>query len=155
MEFQSFFAGLGAWNWLIGAAVLFILEIVVPGFFLLFFALAAAIVGILALSFDMPWQAELVIFGALSYVGVFFARKFWAPDRQQSERPLLNRRAQQYVGRQYVLEEPIVNGRGKICVGDSLWRVAGPDLPKGERVKVTGSDGAILLVEQSGASANP
>ena len=152
MNLLSFFAEFGAWNWLIGAAVLLILEIVVPGLFLLFFALAAAIVGILALSFDMPWQAEFVIFGALSFVGVFFARKYWAPDQQESERPLLNKRAEQYVGRQYVLEEAIVNGHGKIRVGDSPWRVSDPYLPKGARVTVTGSDGATLLVEQASAS---
>ncbi|GBF27396.1 inner membrane protein YbbJ [bacterium MnTg02] len=152
MNLISFFGELGEWTWLIAAAVLFILEIAVPGLFLLFFALAAAVVGVLALLVDMPWQAELVIFGAFSFVGVMFARKYWTPDQQESERPLLNQRAQQFVGRQYVLAEPIVNGRGKVRIGDSLWQVSGPDLAEGERVKVTDSDGVMLLVERAGVS---
>jgi membrane protein implicated in regulation of membrane protease activity len=59
----------------------------------------------------------------------------------------LNRRGEQFVGRVFVLAEPIENGRGAIHAGDSLWRVSGSDRPVGTRVRVTGSDGALLSVE--------
>ena len=59
----------------------------------------------------------------------------------------LNRRGSELVGRQFALHDAIIGGRGKIRVGDSLWLVSGPDLPAGAQVKVTGQDGAVLLVE--------
>ena len=35
-------AALGAWSWMIAAAVLFVLELVAPGIFLMWFGVAAA-----------------------------------------------------------------------------------------------------------------
>ena len=52
------------------------------------------------------------------------------------DQPLLNRRGEQLVGRTATLTEPIHEGRGRIQLGDTLWRVAGPDLPVGARVRV-------------------
>ena len=54
-----------------------------------------------------------------------------------SDLPLLNRRSEQLIGRTATLTEPISNGRGRIRIGDTLWRVSGPDLPVGTQVKVT------------------
>ncbi|MCB1922411.1 MAG: NfeD family protein, partial [Gammaproteobacteria bacterium] len=51
------------------------------------------------------------------------------------------------VGRVFVLETPIENGFGKVRVGDSLWRVEGPDAAAGSRVRVTSADGVVLVVE--------
>ncbi|HEY5732512.1 MAG TPA: NfeD family protein [Methyloceanibacter sp.] len=31
-------------------------------------------------------------------------------------------------------------------MGDSIWRVEGPELPKGARVRVLGADGTLLKV---------
>ena len=53
----------------------------------------------------------------------------------------LNRRGSQYIGHVFNLDEAIVNGIGKVKVGDGWWRAQGPDLPAGERVKVVGVDG--------------
>ena len=41
----------------------------------------------------------------------------------------------------------IENGVGKAKVGDTYWRVTGPDTPQGEKVKVVGFEGATLKVE--------
>jgi inner membrane protein len=59
----------------------------------------------------------------------------------------LNQRMYDYVGRTYVLDEAIVNGRGKIRIDDTLWMVTGADRGKGEWVKVTAVDGSRLIVE--------
>jgi hypothetical protein len=34
-------------------------------------------------------------------------------------------------------------------VDDSSWRVKGPDLPAGTRVKVTGVDGVVFIVTRA------
>ena len=45
----SYLAGLGAWNWFIAAALLLALETMVPGVHFLWFGIAAAVVGGLAM----------------------------------------------------------------------------------------------------------
>ena len=52
----------------------------------------------------------------------------------------------QHIGQCYDLIDPIVNGRGSVKIGDSIWRVEGPELPKGARVRVLGADGTLLKV---------
>ena len=42
--------------------------------------------------------------------------------------------------------EPIVHGRGRVAVGDSVWLARGPELDAGERVSVVAVDGAVLIV---------
>jgi membrane protein implicated in regulation of membrane protease activity len=146
-EVSSLFVNLGAWNWLILAGLFLVLELLVPGIFLIWFGIAAGIVGALALVFDVAWQWQLVLFALLSRMAVVIARKFFRADDEQSERPLLNRRAQQHVGKSYLVADAIENGRGKVKIGDTLWRAEGPDAAQGARVKVTGADGATLMVE--------
>lgn len=69
------------------------------------------------------------------------------PSVSASEQPDLNRRGAQYLGRIVALEQAIEGGRGKVRLGDTLWTVAGPDLPQGARVRITGSNGTVLEVE--------
>lgn len=138
---------LGAWNWLILAGLFMALELLAPGIFLIWFGIAAAIVGLLALLIEFAWQWQLVLFAMLSLAAVYVANKYLRVGDTVSDRPLLNRRAQQHVGKTYTLVEPIENGRGKVKIGDSLWRVEGPDAPAGVAVRVTGADGTVLHVE--------
>jgi membrane protein implicated in regulation of membrane protease activity len=58
-------------------------------------------------------------------------------------------RAAQYVGRVVTVEEPIAGGRGKVRVGDTVWSAQGSDAPLGARVRVTGTNGCVLLVEHA------
>ena len=47
----------------------------------------------------------------------------------------------------HVIDEPIKDGFGRLALGDTIWRIAGPDLAAGQKVRVVGSDGAVLKVE--------
>jgi len=137
------------WHWWILAGVLLILELSSPVFFFLWLGFAAAAVGFLLLVFpSIPVEAQLVLFGILSIVAVLAWRKYREIRPPVSDQPLLNQRGQQYTGRIFKLDQAIVNGVGKVKVDDSTWRVKGPDLPSGTRVKVTGVDGVIFIVER-------
>ena len=78
---------------------------------------------------------------------VFFIRRSYDPDAEPSDVPALNERAAQYIGRTFTLATAIEGGRGKVRVGDTLWNAAGPDLPAGARVRVTGARASVLEVE--------
>ena len=147
----ALFTGFGPWNWFILAVVLFILETVVPGVHFLWFGVAAVIVGGLALATGIAWQFQIIAFGVLAVLTVFAVRKYVRSDATKSDQPDLNERGQQYVGRSLVVEQAIQNGRGKVRVGDTLWQAEGPDVPVGERVKVTATRGTVLVVERATA----
>ena len=66
------------------------------------------------------------------------------------DQPTLNRRADSYVGRQFTLTQPVIDGVGSLHVDDSQWRISGPDLPAGSRVRVVAADGVTLRVEPAG-----
>jgi membrane protein implicated in regulation of membrane protease activity len=142
---------LGHWVWWVIAGILLILELMAPGVFFIWLAIAAAVTGLVDLVFNLSWQSELLLFAAASAVSVYAGR---AMIRRESaadaDHPHLNRRNQGYVGRSYVLEEAIVNGRGKLTIEGTLWEITGPDSPIGTRVKVTGTDGMKLVVEAAG-----
>lgn len=142
---------LGAWNWLILAVALLILETVLPGVHLLWFGIAAAIIGAVALTTGIVWQWQVLSFVLLSVAVVFWVRRFVRPDVTISDLPDLNVRGQQYVGRAVVVEQAIENGRGRVRVGDTLWSAEGPDAPAGTRVTVTGARGTVLVVERAPA----
>lgn len=136
-------------EWLVAGMVLLVLEIFAPGAFLLWFGVAALVVGIAVwLVPVLPWEVQIVAFALLS-IGALLGFRAWrkrVPARPD-EQPLLNKRAEQMVGRVFIVDQAIVNGRGKIKVGDALWTVTGPELNVGTTVRVLGVHEQILQVE--------
>jgi membrane protein implicated in regulation of membrane protease activity len=137
---------LGGWTWWVLGLVLLAVEVVAPGFFFLWFGIAAILIGVSALLFDWPWQLQVLGFVILSVIAALAGRRFSKTDID-SEDPQLNLRAGRLAGRTFVLAEPIVEGRGRVRIDDTVWQVHGPDAPAGTRIVVTGADGSILRVE--------
>lgn len=137
------------WHWLALGALLLIVELLAPGLFFLWMAQAAGITGLLLLVFPgMGWEFQWVCFSVLSVAGIAMARRYFKTHSIASDQPLLNKRTASYVGRVFTLEQPIVNGSGKIKVDDSIWKIRGEDCPVGTKVVVVGADGTMLLVEK-------
>ncbi|MEN8166530.1 MAG: NfeD family protein [Pseudomonadota bacterium] len=135
------------WHWFILAVVLVILEVFSPGVFFIWMGLAAGIVGLILLAVpQMDWQYQLLIFALFSVANILVARLILQRHPIKTDQPNLNRRGEQYTGRVFTLEEPIVNGEGKIRVDDSTWKIRGTDCPAGTQVKVTGVDGVVLQI---------
>jgi hypothetical protein len=145
---MSLFASLGVWNWFIAAGVLLILEILLPGTFMLWLGLAALLVGLISLVIVWSWQLQCVAFAAFALASIPLWRKLAKQDGAASDQPFLNRRAEALIGRMFTLEKPIVGGVGAVAVDDTVWRVRGDDTPAGSRVKVTRVDGAVVYVER-------
>jgi inner membrane protein len=140
---------LGYWDWFILAAVLLVLEIIAPGTFMLWLGLSAFLVGLISLAIDWSWQFQLVAFAAFAAFAIA-AIPLWrrvGGRPASTDQPFLNRRADAFVGRVFTLDKPIANGSGTVGIGDTVWRITGPDCPAGSRIKVAGVDGATLRVE--------
>ena len=130
------------------ALLLFAAEALVPGAFLLWIGFgAAAVFVIVAVVADIPLIWQVVAFVLLSFASIQVSRRWFRSRGRQSDQPLLNRRAEQLVGRVLVLDQPIVAGSGRVRIDDAFWNASGPDLPAGTRVRVVAVDGMLLKVQ--------
>jgi hypothetical protein len=146
MQVLEFIVSNGAWSWVVAGLVLLALELVAPGGVLVWLGAAALVTGGMALFVNVYWPLQFVVFGVLALAAIWL----WLRTRKQeqpTDRPFLNRRAERFIGHEAVLVDPIRDGEGRVALGDTTWRVTGPDLEAGVKVRVVDADGAVLKVE--------
>jgi membrane protein implicated in regulation of membrane protease activity len=146
---MDYLVSLGAWNWFIAGALLLALEIIAPGAFMMWFGLAALLVGTISLFIDWSWQAQGAAFAVFAVAAIPLWRRVSPRVERPVDQPFLNRRTEAMVGRVFTLDKPIVNATGTIRIDDTIWRVTGPDAPAGSRVRVKHAEGAQLEVERT------
>ncbi|MGB3379544.1 NfeD family protein [Allopontixanthobacter sediminis] len=135
------------WIWLSIGLVLAALEMVVPGVYLIWLALAALTTGVLTFVLDLGVAVQVTNFIFLSLIAVVSAKR-WLRDRPiTSVDPLMNDRQGRMIGQSAVVTVAIEGGAGRVRYGDSEWAARGPDLAVGVRVRITGADGTRLVVE--------
>lgn len=135
------------WLWLALGLVLITLEMLVPGVYLIWLGVAALLTGAIAFVFDLGLPFQVVNFVFLALIAAFSAKRFLRDRPIESADPLLNKRGSRLVGETAIVTQAIEGGSGRIHYGDSDWIARGPDIAVGERVRITGSDGAVLHVE--------
>src|SRR4051812_43892776 len=148
MVLFNLFLTYGPWAWMVAGLVLLALELVVPGGYFLWLGAAGIVTGLAAFIPGISWPWQVTIFGMLAIV-IVVGWTFVTRNRktESEDNPFLNRRAERFVGHEAVIDEPIKDGFGRLALGDSVWRIAGPDLAAGQKVRVIGADGAVLKVE--------
>ena len=146
---MEFFSELNAWHWLILGVILLAFEVLGTAGFLLGLALAALLQALLLVMMpEMNWKIQLLVYAFTAVLSSVLYWKVFRPFNTRSDEPLLNDRAGQLVGRQLVLNESIVNGLGRIQIGDTLWKVnAEGDIAAGTKVTVVSNQGMTLFVQ--------
>ena len=139
------------WIWATGALVAAVLEIVVPGAYLIWIALGAAITALASFTFGLALTTQSVVFviasSAACVIGYFVYQRLIKPAAGDTP---LNQRGLDMIGAHGFIFEAIVNGQGKVSLGDSVWLAEGPDMPVGSAVVVTGLRGTIAVVAPRG-----
>lgn len=133
------------WYWLAAGLVLLGVEMLAPGFYLMFFGFAALGTGLLALALPLPWQLQATLFAVLSVVAVVAGRR-WYTSREGEGSATLNRRGEALVGRRIRLQQPLTAAGGEIFIDDTRWSAQGPELPAGTEVEVVSVKGSHVLV---------
>jgi inner membrane protein len=136
------------WTWGIIAGSLLVLELIVPVTFFLWPGIAAFLVGIITYFIpSMPLEWQFLLFGVLGLGSAVFwqyrLRRYVTP----TSLPSLNHRGVTTVGRILTLTKPIEDGFGVEKLDGVYWKLEGPDLPKGSKVKVTALKDGLLSVE--------
>jgi inner membrane protein len=135
--------------WLSLGGVLLAAEMLGGNGYLLWSGVAAIVTGLLVWLLPFGWEWQGVVFAVLTLLAAWLWWRWLSNRVRQQPRAdsQLNQRGQQLVGKVFVLEAPLSNGRGHVRVGDSSWPViADTDLPAGSRVEVTAVDGITLKV---------
>lgn len=135
--------------WIGLGALLFILELLTGSGFLLFFGASAFIVAVLPLVLpDTTLSTQIIVFSVLSVLDALCWKLILKHRRaRQSDKPFLNKRAEQLIGKNYTLQSAITHGMGRISIGDTIWQVKCPeDLPIGAVISVVEIEGAVLVV---------
>jgi len=135
------------WGWMALGVALAIAEMLAPGYFLIWLAGAALVTGLVAAALPIGLNAEILLFVVLCALALGAAKRWFARHPGESADPMLNDRGGQLIGQSAVVTHVIEGGTGRVRHGDTEWLVRGPDAPPGTRMRITGSEGTVLIVE--------
>jgi membrane protein implicated in regulation of membrane protease activity len=138
--------------WFIAGFLFFLLEFVLPGLILFFFAVSAWFVAILLLFVDLSINTQLLIFLVGSIVTILLFRK-WVKKIIFTSRKSTELE-DEFLGKTAMAETYIGPGTdGKVDFKGTTWNARSTDfIEMGERVIITGNE-SILLIVQSTKSA--
>ncbi|MFC4427677.1 NfeD family protein [Deinococcus navajonensis] len=153
MDWLPTFERVQPWHWWVLGALLLILEVMAPGIFFVWLAMAAFMLGLLVFVLPLPVALQLLLFAALSVAAVVVGRRYVGRlALGGDEGDSVNQGAHRLVGRTVTVTSAIRNGVGRVRVGDSDWRATGPDLPEGTSVLIVSADGTTLHVREISGS---
>jgi len=142
------------WHWFILGLLLLIGEAMGAAGFLLGTAIGTLVTGVLVwLSVlisgsAISWEAQVLLAAILSVICSVIYWRFFRAEKQSSDRPELNHRAGQLIGRRLVLEQDI-EFQGRIQFGDTFWKVRSEEvLKQGDTVEVTDADLTTLTLSK-------
>jgi len=133
--------------WLIAAILLASAEMLAPGVFLIWIAIAAAATGVFAATTPIDTAGQFILFAVLALISVYAGRSWYNAHPVDAEDDMLNDRVARLIGDTVRVVAPIVDGRGRVRVADSEWSARGPDAPVGAQVVIVGCDSGCLIVE--------
>lgn len=132
--------------WASAAILLLILELLKTNGYALWLSVSAAIVASLkAWLTPLSLSYQLITFGILSLILCLW----WFRSLKQKPVQLNKLKAKEHLGQVYTLKKAVKHGKGQLDIADLIWFVhSEQDLPKATRVKVKGTNGAVLLIEE-------
>ncbi|MET4895978.1 NfeD family protein [Sphingomonadaceae bacterium jetA1] len=134
--------------WLAAGLVFGIAELLVPGVFLIFLAIAAGVTALTIWTLpDLPIGLQLAEFALWSVACVTIGRRWYRQYPKDNGAPTLNEPALRLRGQIVTVTMPIIGGAGRARLGDGEWPVRGPDAEIGTRLRIAHVDGGVLLVE--------
>ncbi len=135
--------------WIGFGALLFLVELLTGSGFLLFFGVSAFIVAVLPLALpEIALSTQFIVFSVLAVLDALCWKLILKHRHsKKSDKPFLNKRAEQFVGQNFTLQSAITHGAGRVSIGDTIWQVrCNEDLPIGAIISVVGIEGAVLIV---------
>ncbi len=138
------------WHWVVFGVVLVVAEIVVPLFVIIWFGLAAILVGLIDLMFDTTFVVEIALWTLLSVLWLIVWMKFFkgksVTDSGQSDFRLKTKGV--------VIEHIPAGERGKVrfevpVLGSSEWHATADEtLEVSQHIRIVDINGQLIKVEK-------
>ena len=137
------------WFWAVAAAVIALLELAAPGYYLIWIACGAAATAIAAFTIVFSLSGQLIVFIAASLIfciaGFFVYQRLMATA---ANAPTLNQREFDLLGAAGTAAETFTNGQGKARIGDTVWLAeTTQEIPRGAPIVVKAVRGTTLMVD--------
>ena len=135
--------------WFIAGFILFLLEFVIPGLILFFFAIGAWVVAILSLFVVLTINEQLIIFLGSSLLTILLFRK-WVKKLVWSKK-YFSEIEDEFLGRTAIAQTFIAPGKnGKVDFKGTIWdAMSGDSIEPGENVTIIGNDSILLIVKST------
>lgn len=136
--------------WFLIGFILFLLEFVLPGLILFFFAVGAWLVAILLLFIDFSINFQLIIFVISSILTIFLLRD-WVKRMLYGKPTSKELLEDEFLGKIARAETAIIPGEnGKVYFKGTTWQAASQDfIAAGENVTIIGNDSILLIVKST------
>ena len=141
--------GMSGTKWIILGVLLLIVEVLTGTTYILWPAIAALLVGLLAFLLPFSWEMQFLLFFIVSAVLLVVGHKYVRPKMKGGEPSELNDRALAMVGMRVRAIANFELGEGRVQVGDTQWRArAGAGNPDANaELVVLSVKGTTLIVE--------
>ena len=135
--------------WFIAGFLFFLLEFIIPGLILFFFAVGAWIVAILSLFIDMTINMQLYIFLGSTIITILLFRK-WMTKKLWA-RKHASEIENEFLGKTAKAETFIsIENNGKVNFRGTSWDAKSDDkIEPGENVIITGNESILLIVKST------
>lgn len=143
------------WLWAALGIALIGLEVGTATFYLLWPGVAALVLALVTyFAPEFPLAGQIALAAVLATIFTTIGRFYFGVGggRQDSDRPLLNRRDAQMVGTRAIAARDFVGGQGPVRIGDTQWSarlVQGRTAPvhEGAELVVAEVRGALVIVD--------
>ncbi len=136
--------------WFVIGFILFLLEFVVPGLILFFFALGAWVVAILSLFVDLSVNIQLIIFVITSILTIFLLRD-WVKKRIYGSPTSKDLLEDEFIGKTATVLTPISPANnGSIDFKGTSWPASSDEIIEvGEKVTIIDNESILLIVKST------
>ena len=146
---MEWLGNLSAVHWIALAAILGVVEVTTGTLYILFVAVAAALVALLNfVGPDFSWEIDLLLFAVLSTLSLVVGHYYIKPRMGSDVGETLNQPANALIGRRAKAIADFSAGEGRVQLGDTQWRATTDDqIEAGEELVVVNVEGSTLRVE--------
>lgn len=132
--------------WIIAGLLMLIMELIIPGVVIGFFGAGALLAGLIGWIFDIPWQAEVIIFLVSSLLMIQFMRKYIIKKFNKKDH---SAEIEDIIGAEAVVAVKITpQTPGKVQFRSSLWKAeSDEEIEPKTRVRIIGKKSIVLIVK--------
>ncbi|MBN2613092.1 MAG: NfeD family protein [Bacteroidales bacterium] len=146
-DLNSFFTAPVTWFFI--GLVLLLLELVLPGFVIIFFGAGAWITAAACLFFDIGINTQVIIFIIASVTLLLLTRKYIRNKFFTEKTAHSDELEEEFVGKTAVVEVSIKKGYpGKVSFKGTTWTAMSDEtIEKGQLAEITGKESINLIVK--------